>query len=233
MDPGDYYNQESIQYSHKRYEGVTDTYVKYFFKRRLELVLGHLAECQPIFRTLLDVGTGDGVMLREITSKLSGKFNKLVGVDIADEMIKQSRLLTTDNAISFFNVNDTPKEKFDVILFIGFMTPKLWQDYQSYVTLHLAEGGFVLTSFAGHDSIHARLKIKNEQYYVEYLSYQNYRKLIGTNFEIINSKYYGFFVPKLWSIPALARVVQPIVDRLMAPLFPNLFHECLYLLRKK
>ena len=42
MEPEEFYNQESTKYSQKRYEGVTDTYVKYFFKKRLSLVLKYL-----------------------------------------------------------------------------------------------------------------------------------------------------------------------------------------------
>lgn len=240
MEPFNYYNQESAQYSRKRYEGVIDTYVKYFFKRRLALILNylkHLADGPLSERQggliLLDVGCADGVVLREIARELPDRFNKLVGVDIAENMIKQARALTKESNIKFFNKSETPHEKFDVVLIVGFMTEPLWQSEKNYIFEHLVPGGTVIVSLAGRNSLHAGIKLKDKEYVRDYRSYQEYEWMLENDFEIVSKKHYGFFVPKLWSLPFLARFIQPTTDILLASFFPELFHEVLYLLRRK
>ena len=233
-----YYNEESTQYSHKRYEGVTDTYVKFFFKRRLALVLQFFSDLAPRAlrgrsgrSSLLEVGTADGVVLREIVRKLPNKFKQLVGVDIAAKMIGEARALTSDKKISFFEISQVPAEKFDAILFVGFMTEALWQEYQPFIREHLDSGGYVIISLAGAGSLHARFKLAQAPYVADYRSYGRYRQVLSQDFQILAEKHYGLFIPKLWAWPALARLIQPLVDRFLVPFLPNLFHECLYLVR--
>jgi len=232
-----YYNEESTKYSYKRYEGVTDTYVKYFFRRRLALVLNYLAAMRLNVREdgphLLEVGCADGVVLRKIALKTPGKFGKLVGVDIAEDMLVQACLVTKDSNISFFHKSETPIEKFDVALAVGFVDPGHWQEEKNYLLKHLKPGGHVVISLGARYSLHARLKLVGKDYAKQYLTYKEYDKLLTYDFEIVAKRYYGLFVPKLWAIPTLARLLQPVFDRLLAPLVPGLFHECLYLLRSK
>src|SRR3989338_8992448 len=95
MDSQDFYNQESEQYSQKRYGGQVDSYVKYFFNQRLNLVLTMLNRISKgrSDMSLLEVGCADGVVLGKTKRTLSEKFTRLVGVDIAKPLLRRRNQL--------------------------------------------------------------------------------------------------------------------------------------------
>ena len=235
MDSQDFYNQESEQYSQKRYGGQVDSYVKYFFNQRLNLVLTMLHRISKgrSDMSLLEVGCADGVVLRQTKRTLSEKFTRLVGVDIAENMIARARILSVGMGIEFFSKNQTLNEKFHTILLVGFMTGPLIELERAYVNEHLKDGGYAIISLAGRHSLQARLKLQDKPYLADYRTYREYRELLEKNFEIINTQYYGLVIPKLWRFPKLARFLQPALDSIGTFLFPELMHEVLYLLRKK
>ncbi len=237
MSPEEFYNQESNRYSQKRYLGEVDTYVKYLFRHRLNLVLEYVEEVKrlagPGPKTILEVGTADGVVLRRIQAAFPSVFNKMIGVDIAEGMIVKARELSKGMNIDFFKKEGTPDDTFDVQLLVGFMNARLIETDRDYISAHLKKGGYAVLSLAGRNSIQARLKVRDQEHYQDYVTYARYRSLLLKNFKIVETRYYGFFVPKLWSMPRIARFLQPIFDRILAPFVPELFHEALYLLQLK
>lgn len=232
----EYYNQESNRYSSKRYDGIVDTYVKYFFKRRLAIALEYILFLYPASYIsdldILEDGTADGVVLRQIGSQLAPEVGRLVGVDIAENMITRAKALSPDN-YEFYVKSDTPRYKFGLVLAIGFVSPSMWHEESAFIKDHLREGGHVIMSLGSRKSLHAYFKLKGKSYVQDYLLYRECRQLLEKEFRIVKEIRYGIFVPKLWAFPVIARVVQPIVDTIFTRLIPDFSHEALYLLEMK
>ncbi len=234
----EYYDQESAVYSHKRYRGAIDSYVKYFFRRRLALVASLVKQAVGSQTGLaaLEIACADGVVLRELKHQLPGAFSKLVGIDIAPQMINVARQLSPDQSISYYVRGEEPVDQFDIILSIGYLAPPLFDSEFAYITKHLKPGGYYLCSQAGRWSIQARLKIKHQPYYRDYRSYRQVERRLSSEFNLISARSLGLYVPKLWFYPRLARLLQPIIDlffSLGGPLTREFFHERVYLLQKR
>jgi hypothetical protein len=102
-----------------------------------------------------------------------------------------------------------------------------------FLMMRIKPGGYYLCTLSPNNSLFAKIKLKNSPLIVGYRTYPEYKKMLSRYFEIIEEVSSGFFIPKLWSFPAIARLVQPIMEKLFKNIFPNLFHEKIYLLRKK
>lgn len=234
----EYYNQESTVYSNKRYLGEVNSYVKYFFRRRLALVVALVKRAVGAKKDLsvLEIACADGVVLRELNRQLPNTFSSLVGNDIAPQMIEVAKGLTPDNLFNYYVRGEEPVSQFDLVLSIGYLSPVMFKEEFAYVKERLKSDGYYVCSQAGRHSIQARLRIKNESYYQNYLSYRDVEKKIADDFVIISKRRVGFYLPKLWLWPRLARVIQPLVDQLFSlggSLIGELFHETVYLLQKK
>jgi SAM-dependent methyltransferase len=234
-----YYDSESSVYSQKRYEGVTKTYTQFFFKNRLAILKRqlqkHLGGSKNL--KLLDIGCADGVITRSIAKEFPDIFSALVGVDISTPMIEVARRMTNDPKISYF-VKDgeaygsvIPPHNFDVALGMGYLTTNIFDSEVAYLRENLKPGGIYICTLTAKDSLHARFKLKDAPYRIHYTSYAEYENLLKRRFHIIEAVPNGLFVPKLWAIPALGRILQPVLRTLFAPFFPNLFHEMIYVLR--
>ena len=233
-NPVDFYNKESSQYSKKRYEGQTVTYFQFLFKRRRELFLAFVHQIEASFKdsTALEIGCADGVIVKKLLQKSKESFSSVTGIDVSPKMIEEARATTTDPRAHYFLRGEEPNEKYDLVIELGVHT----YDFDSemlYISNLLHSQGYFIYSLSGKDSIHAHLKLKNKSYLKDYMKYTEYDNIITKYFDIELSEPYGLFVPKLWSIPFLARVVQPLVEMLFKNIFPNLFHEKIYLLQKK
>jgi SAM-dependent methyltransferase len=235
MDYGSqqFYDSESDQYSKKRYEGLLSTYTQFLFRKRLEIFLGMFKQIAGQRKvSLLDIGCADGIVINRIQRAFPQSTHKVVGIDISPQMIAQARESIKDPRASFYLRNEAPQEMYGVILELGVHVENLEDEIQ-YVKNHLVNGGYFIYSVAGRDSLHARIKLQNAAYVKDYRSYADAERILSEHFEIVDSQAYGFFIPKLWSIPPLARVLQPIIDSILRGITPSLFHEKIYLLRDK
>lgn len=234
MKDSSFYNQESTQYSAKRYPPVATTYIQFFFKERLRLTIEQLkaAVVSKEHLTLLEVGCADGVVLREISKQLDGVFSKLVGIDTAEGMVAQARVHTTDSRTQFFlrgeEVVDGPV---DVIVEIGVANYADIDEELKYTHEHLADDGVYILSLAGKGSLNAFFG--KGVGYRNFLLYRDYEQKIAALFRVETVIPCGFFVPLLWRMPRVARMVQPAIEKVMAMIMPNVFHEKIYILRKR
>lgn len=232
----DFYNKESAYYSPKRYPEQASNYVQFFFKRRLEVTIGMLKGAEVVSidsnRRLLEIGCADGVVMRAIAKEMEGSFSSMVGIDTAPEMIDTAEVLTPDQRLKFFERGQEPAaEKFDAIVEIGVANYADAVVELAYISAHLAEGGVCVLSIAGTGSLNSR--VSGGEGYRHFLSYGEYEKKIRKLFTIDRVTPVGLRLPLLWHLPILARIIQPFLEVCLAPFAPGLFHEKVYLLKKK
>lgn len=232
----EYYNKESTVYSSRRYSGLTETYVNFFFKKRLSILLDYFRKdiCDKKKKIdLLEVGCADGVLVRNLKKEFPDCFSKIVGIDIALEMIKVADRLSGDDITSFFVRGNEPRGKYDVIMAVGFLSLPMFKEDFPYIKNNLRKGGYFIWSLAGKNSLHTKIKLSGRGYVKGFCTFKEYEEFMSMNFEIVASEPYGLFVPKLWAFPSIARVLQPIFDWMFKRFLPELFHEKLYLLKLK
>jgi SAM-dependent methyltransferase len=233
----EYYDEEARLYSGKRYPAILRNYVHFLFTRRRTLALGMLGKAiagtiEP--RTLLEVGCADGILLRSIAAKYRGAFQSMMGVDISKPMVETARTLTPDPSITYKLRDELLSAgSYSVVLEIG--VAALAFDTKGEVEIlanQLAQGGYLLCSFATSTSLAVLLSRGSAGDNSILRPYTEYEKVLQQQFTIVSSKAYGLYVPLVWKVPALARLLQPAADMLCA-LVPSLAHEQLYLLKKK
>jgi len=182
----------------------------------------------------LDIACADGVMTREISSRFPDSFKSLVGVDISPKMIEAAISLTKhDDRVSFSMKDRCPETPFDIILGLGYLSAKNYEGEMGFLLKRLSLDGTYLCTFSSRDSLHARIKLKDEQYLEDYRNYEQYREMLGRFFHIQKEIPYGFFIPKLWSFPFLGRALQPAIDVLFKAILSRYFHEKVYVLKRK
>ena len=230
----DFYNDESEQYSRKRYEGETMTYFQFLFKRRRQLFLGLISRISGELKDsdVLEIGCADGVLVKKLFQKLPNIFKSIIGIDVSPLMLERARETTKDPKASYFLRGEEPEGKFKLVIELGVHVQN-FDDEMLYVCQKLESNGCFIYSASGRNSLHAKIKLSKEKYVVDYMDYPEYEKVIRKYFEIISAEPYGLFVPKLWAIPSIARLLQPFLDSVFKNTFPDLFHEKIYLLRKK
>lgn len=233
-DTIDFYNEESGQYSKKRYEGQTLSYFQFLFKRRRELFLGLIRQISPQLKNsnILEIGCADGVLIKKLLQKFPDVFQSIVGVDVSPKMLELAKKTTNDPKVKYFFRGEEPEAKYDLVIELGVHVQD-FDEEMHFVSDRLNNAGYFIYSAAGKSSLHAKIKLRDKEYARDYLDYSQYENIIKKYFEIIHGQVYGLFIPKLWSIPVLARIVQPIIEVLLSNIFPNLFHEKIYFLRKK
>ncbi len=234
-----FYNAESTQYSQKRYEGVTISYFQFLFKTRREIFLRmieSLAKSTSPKISLFDIGCADGVVLRSLDEKFPSLFSSITGVDIAPEMVVRAAKLSPKDRFSFYVRAQEPEKRYDVVTELGVHVTDLRKEID-YVTNKLVSGGYYIYVAVDKNSLHSYFKLKRkpevQSYFKDYLSYREVEKIISEKFNIITKVPYGIFIPKLWSLPAFARVVQPIIEKICKLFAQSFYHETIYLLRKK
>jgi SAM-dependent methyltransferase len=230
-----FYNQESGQYSDKRYPRAARSYVQFFFKRRLALTLSFLGEAiatQKSDLSLLEVGCADGVVIRAIENKFPHKFKKIVGIDIATEMIEQAKKKNSSPHVEFFTRDAyTSTEQVDVVVETGVINYVRMEQELEFAHEHLSPQGLFILSIAGTGSL--LNKLKHEEGFSDFRSYTEYDRLVREKFVVLSVRGCGVFVPYLWRIPALARPLQALLDTIVGFVAPGLCHEKVYLLQKK
>lgn len=236
MKDTNYYNKESNQYSKKRYPKLLTEYTHFLFKKRLSILI-NLIDSILVGKKgvkLLEIGCADGVVLKEINKKFN-VFTTLVGVDISPKMIDTAKDNNESKKIYYHMRNNEKlnEEQFDIIIEIGVLNFVNFISELNFVKNLLKKDGYYICSLAGESSLTTILKPENKKDYKHFESYKNYENELKERFSLINSVPYGLFIPHIWKIPFLAREVQPFVEFLIKKIFPNLFHEKMYLLKKK
>lgn len=230
-----FYDEESKNYSRRRYPKVATNYIQFFFTRRRKLVLKLLSEVvqrTEAPRSLVEIGCADGILLRSIQERMPKVFDQLVGIDIAEGMITVAKDATDDPAISYeVRKEFIPNRKFTVAMEIGVGELTLKTETEAeWAATQLVPGGYFLCGFAGRDSIVARLD-KAAAHREHLNTYATYETALRKYFSIVGVRAYGLYVPFIWRIPFLARIVQPMAE-IVGAVFPDLCHEQVYLLQK-
>lgn len=231
----DFYNQASASYSNRRYLGKPKSYVQFFFQRRKALTIA-LMDKLVVGRQnlkLLDVACADGVMSFALLERFPKLWAKIVGVDIAPKMIEVAQANNKDSRLSFFVKDETPAETYDVVLGLGFITGTILAEEIAFVKKHLSPEGFYICTLPAKHSLKALLTIRHEAYRQDYWTYSQYEKFLSRHFEILSARPYGLFIPVIWRFPALARLLQTVVETFLAPLLPWACHEKIYLLKNR
>jgi SAM-dependent methyltransferase len=229
----EYYNNESELYSMKRYPEVTTSLIQFLFKKRRDIVesmLLRITKDRTNLR-LIDIACADGILTDYINKKFPSTFKVLVGSDIAPKMIEKARKTYKSDNMNFYVRDDCPTDKFDIALGLGYLSMSNYSDERIYLKSRLIPGGYYICTFVSKKSIINKIKHSGESYTSDYLTFKEYEDLLRKDYEIIDSMPYGLLVPKIWTIPVLARIIQPIFESIFSSLVPDLFHEKVYLLK--
>lgn len=228
-----FYNQESTRYSSKRYAKVARSYLQLFYAHRLEITKKYLlfvlkkAQANP---ALLEVGCADGVIVRELCKDFS-EIGSITGIDISPGMIEAARSQNTDPRATFEMRSEYARGPVDIVVETGVVN---YSDVDAEVLFahqNLKEGGWYILSVAGTGSLYNR--IKHDGGLADHRPYKEYDRIIRERFAVHRVLGTGFFIPLIWKVPVLARVVQRCAEATLGALFPGLCHEKMYLLQKK
>ncbi len=233
----EFYNKESDNYFKKRYLGKIDNFIKYFFNKRLSLLLNFFEdELKSSFKDkkirILDIGCADGYVISEAYKINPQKISKITGEDTSPKMIEKAKeLFSKEEIFSFCLRGECKEDKFDVIVELGVPISD-WKEEFEYVNQKLEKGGIYIFSTPGSkNSLYSLIK---RDFHIDHpISFKDFDLLIGDFFDIKDSQVYAFFVPKLWKFPQLALTVQPVVEKVFSIILPSLFHEKIYVLKKK
>jgi SAM-dependent methyltransferase len=231
-----FYNQESGIYSQKRYPQIATDYIHYSFKKRLKIVLGMIEWMidSKDKASLLEVGCADGVVVKSINDKFGARLNNIQAIDLSPEMIEAAKKNNSSPIVFKVRENDMKFEnKFDIVVEVGVLNYTDILNEFGFAKDNLSRSGFYVLSIAGRDSLMVRLGRNRKDNFNNLLSYAEYEKKIAEYFDIVKIVPCGFWVPKLWKFPPVARIVQPSLDFLFKNLLPDLFHEKVYLLTIK
>lgn len=233
MKDTDFYNKESETYSEKRYPKVPTSYTQFFFKKRLKIVFRllekNLKDTEEL--SFLDIGCADGFVLNEIHNHFPKLFSEMIGIDTSPKMIEVSKKKYSNETFVFKVREDfsdiSPK---DVIVEVGVINYADLNIELDFASRHLKDDAIYIISLAGTNSLWNRIK-KGDKGFRNFLSYREYEKEINKNFEIVRVVPVGLFIPLIWKLPTLARFIQSL-ETIFCP-FTNIFHEKVYLLKKK
>ncbi|MFA6095713.1 MAG: class I SAM-dependent methyltransferase [Candidatus Paceibacterota bacterium] len=229
-----YYDREGRVYSSKRYPDKDFDYVHFFFKKRLRILLRMLLDTTEGGSdvSLLEIGCADGVVSRAIADEVPA-VGEIVGIDTSEKMIDAAREADNSPRSTFFvRGSEDESKRYDIVVEVGVVNLTDRHAEYRYARDHLKDGGYYICSLASSTSLRSRLKQRDHKDgFSHLLSYAEYESELAAMFEIVDAKAYGLFIPFLWKIPLLARIIQP-VESLVAGAFPGLFHEKIYLLRK-
>ena len=226
-----FYDKESKGYSEKRYNSTPKSFIQFCFQKRLKhvekLVIKYKSKKED--QILIEDGCADGV----VAQRVSKYFSKTIGTDISEGMIQQARDINKNPSVLFFVKHEFPKDiKANLFLAIGFVSPGIFKEEFYFIQEHLENGGIIIMSLVSSNSPYAKLKLKDREITKDYWTFKKYEEFLKKDFVILDSVLYGLFIPKLWTFPLIARIIQPICEFILK-IFPILFHEKLYVLKKR
>jgi 2-polyprenyl-3-methyl-5-hydroxy-6-metoxy-1,4-benzoquinol methylase len=135
----------------------------YEYLSYLRFVLARLERIE--FRSLLDVGCGEGRFLREVSKRFSGK--RLLGVDFSARAVEYARLLNP--GLDFLRADITrgaePSERFDVVTLIETLEhvpPAEVSAFVSGLRRRVSEGGLLVVSVP---SVNIKMSAKHYQHF--------------------------------------------------------------------
>lgn len=231
-----YYDKESAVYSLKRYSSVPRNYIQYFFGQRLDIVsnlVGKYANKNADKQGALEVGCADGVVISSIYSRYSNIFGSWTGIDISPQMIEVARNNHKDLPIRFVERREyMPQGKIGIIIEIGVANYADVEEELSYAHGILDIDGVYILSLAGRGSLWS-IRQGGEGGFNNFHKYSEYEGLIGKYFDVLAKKPVGLYLPLVWRLPVLARMIQQFCEGIFAPFAKNLFHENIYVLRKR
>jgi 2-polyprenyl-3-methyl-5-hydroxy-6-metoxy-1,4-benzoquinol methylase len=234
----DFYNKESGIYSSKRYPAVASTYIQFFFKKRLDITITLLKQiyCNTshasVGKKLLEVGCADGVVVRAIQEKIPNTFSEVVGIDIAPDMVKVASELDRSGKAAFYVRGQEPQvNKFDAVVEIGVANYTDFDAELAYTHEHLVDNGVFILSIAGNNSLSGYMG--GDVGYENFLPYPEYEKKIAEKFIIERVVPVGLRLPIIWKIPTFARCIQPVLEVVLRGILGHLFHEKVYMLKKR
>ncbi len=238
MKDTNYYNSESEIYSQKRYPGKTGDYIHYFFKKRLAIVIDMIGKIIVLGDrfNLLEVGCADGVVIKKIEERFGNKFSEMQGIDLSPLMIEAAKKNSAENSKIRYKVRNNDYKvvaNFDIIIEVGVINYTDFLAELKFAQKNLRKGGCYILSVAGKDALMVKLGKAKKEAFNSLLNYADYEKKIVEYFNIIKVVPCGFWLPGLWKLPILARIVQPCLDFLLLYPLPNFFHEKVYLLKTK
>ncbi|HEY4503941.1 MAG TPA: methyltransferase [Candidatus Paceibacterota bacterium] len=230
-----FYDKASADYSSKRYQDRPQSYVQFFFKNRLYILLKYINKLVKNKNDLklLEIGCADGIVINSIINTFPHAFSRCVGTDISPNMIETAQKRNEHKNALYFLKNTGESGLYDIVLAVGFLSPGIFDEEFAYIKSHLKSDGVVIVSLASRKSAYTRIKLQYKDYIKDYWSHSQYRDFLEKDFQIIDSKPYGLFIPKLWAFPTIARVIQPAVELIGSFFLSGLFHEKLYLLKRK
>ncbi len=227
-----FYDGESSTYAEMRYAGRADSFQKFFFQKRLALLIEFAEEAAKGKEapSLLDIGCADGYVTGRL--KESVAFGKVIGVDTSEGMIKAARDKNTDpESVRYFLKGEEPAGAYDCIAEIGVPV----SDYRgelSFAAAHLNEGGsFIYSTPGSRFSLFSAFK--GNRHVEKTFSFGEFEAEARKSFDIERAELYGFFIPKLWIFQSAAPAMQRAAESIFKYVAPWLFHEKIYLLRKK
>jgi glycosyltransferase involved in cell wall biosynthesis len=228
----DFYNEESAQYSKKRYVETPRSYLQYFYKHRLAITERYLREVAGDRQglDLLEVGCADGVIIRAVGENFPRTFKRLVGVDIAPGMIEEAKRKNNDPRAEFYVRSGYQSSPVDVLVETGVVNYSDVEYELDTAGTYLKPDGYYILSIAGTGSLYNRLK---GDVLKDFRPYRIYDRLIRERLTVVRVRGSGLFVPYIWRLPALALPIQAIFDATASVLAPGLCHEKVYLLKKK
>ncbi len=234
-----FYNKASDTYSSRRYPEKSTDYNHFFFKRRLDVVIDILEDVVPRMQnpSLLEVGCADGVVLRRVFEKFGMGISSYAGIDIAPRMIEVAHKKHAGTPLRF-SIRDPKKcfggkggSSWDILIEIGVLNYADFDLEIECVERSLSVAGYYICSVAGNGSLWDRL-VRVDKRFENFMSYAEYETKIRRSFDIVRAYPVGLYLPKLWRVPAIARIMQPISESCIRPFLPGLFHEKVYLLKR-
>src|SRR5574343_11548 len=184
-----YYDTASIDYSDKRYNSIPNSFIKFFFQRRLLKAID-LIEKNCKFsesQVLIEDGCADGVVIQSVSKIFPKLFETMIGVDISPKMVSRAKEINKNNRISFFLKNEFESQyKADLFLAIGFVSPGIFDDEFSFIKRHLKSDGIAILSLPSINSLYAKLKLSDREVTKDYWSFLEYENFLNNDFIIID-----------------------------------------------
>jgi len=233
----DFYDDESHKYSIKRYPARSIDYTHSFYLGRLALTKKLLKSIVNDRKGLsvLEVGCADGVVIRSLKEEFGTTFSSYKAVDISPGMIKAATQNPLNAGIEF-SVRD-PQQcygggPYDAIVEIGVLNYTDLGKELSCAASAVDSGGYYLVSIAGKDSWWDKMR-RSETGFAHFDSYREYEKALRERFDIVQAVPVGLFIPAIWRAPSFARAAQVVAENVLKHVAPDVFHEMVYLLKKK
>ena len=180
-------------------------------------------------KEILEIGCADGVTTVSLISSFPE--SRIVAVDISSEMVKRA-MARNLQGVSFFIRGEQPDSSYDLIAEIGVLNLIELEHEVKFVKEHLTERGVWIVSVAQSGSTLNLFKPSVADFAHLY-DQHHYEALFLKEFDLIEQVSYGLFVPLLWHWPRIARVIQPSMEWFIPKVLRSLFHETLFVLRKK